>query len=56
MDDVLYLGLTCLFFLLALLVLKGVERLWAATTRSASSWAPFSSATSCSPFSSRSVS
>jgi len=27
MDDVLYLGLTCLFFLLALLVLKGVERL-----------------------------
>jgi hypothetical protein len=27
MDDVLYLGLTCLFFLLALVVLKGVERL-----------------------------
>jgi len=27
MDDVLYLGLTCLFFLLALLVLKGVDRL-----------------------------
>jgi len=27
MDDVLYLGLTCLCFLLALLVLKGVERL-----------------------------
>jgi hypothetical protein len=27
MDDVLYLGLTGLFFLLALLVLKGVDRL-----------------------------
>jgi len=27
MDDVLYLGLTSLFFLLALLVLKWVERL-----------------------------
>ena len=27
MDDVLYLGLTALFFPVALLVLKGVERL-----------------------------
>ena len=27
MDDVLYLGLTALFFLLALAVLKGVDRL-----------------------------
>jgi len=27
MDDVLYLGLTALFFLLALLVVKGVDRL-----------------------------
>jgi hypothetical protein len=27
MDDLLYVGVTCLFFVLALLVLKGVDRL-----------------------------
>jgi len=56
MDDVLYLGLTALFFLAALLLIKGADRLWAPRTWSDSLRASWSSATWSPPFSSRSVS